>query len=211
MYKFDDRNIVFVAGIHGDEQMPVKALRENNTPFILGNPEAYERSLRFINFDLNSSFGTKDEGQELIRASEILKEIGENDLVVDFHSTTAVTSPFIIIVDEKMLPFATRIGLLNVVIMKYNIKHGRALINYRKGVSVEVGNHNSKESYNNTLQIVNNVRSGQKFPIKVFEVYGKITEPGKYINFQEHPGGFIPVLAGEAAYDFYGLKARRIS
>jgi hypothetical protein len=42
----------------------------------------------------------------------------------------------------------------------------------------------------------------------VYEVYEEISEEGLYKNFIMHEKGFIPVLAGETSYDFYGLKAR---
>jgi len=203
------QNVVFVAGIHGNEQMPVKALSENNIQFILGNPKAYEQAIRFIEDDLNSIFGINNNTYESRRALEVLKEIESSDLVVDFHTTSATTEPFAIVVDEKMISFAEKTGLKYVVIMKHNIKEGHALINYRNGISVEVGNHNDKNTYQTTLQIIENIRAGKKHPAQAYEVYDKITEPGDYINFQKHTGGFIPILAGEASYDFYGLKARK--
>ncbi len=202
------RNIVFVAGLHGNEQMPVKALRENKVPFVLGNPKAYKKDVRFIERDLNASFGIRNAKYESQRASEILKEIDKKDVVVDFHSTTAITVPFVIIVDEKMIPLAETAGLRNVVLMRHNIKKGHALINYRKGISIETGNHSSQKSHKVTLKVVKNILAGKKHPIRIFEVYGKILKPGRYHNFKKHSDGFIPVLAGEEAYDFYGLKAR---
>jgi len=203
------RNIIFVAGIHGNEQIPVKALSENGIQFILGNPNAYEQNVRYTEEDLNSVFGINNNTYESKRASEILKEIDESDLVVDFHTTSATTEPFAIVVDEKMISFAKMTSLKYVVVMKHNIKEGNALINYRNGISIEAGNHNDKNSYLTTLQIVNNIRADKKHPTIVYEVYDKITQPGEYINFQKHKEGFIPILAGEVSYDFYGLKAKK--
>lgn len=203
------QNITFVAGIHGNEQMPVKALSENNIQFILGNPSAYDKNTRFIEHDLNKVFGISNDAYESRRALEILKEIDKCDLVVDFHTTSTTTEPFAIVVDEEMISFAETTSLKYVVVMKYNIKKGGALINYRKGISIETGKHNDKNSYKTTLQVVKNIRIGKKYPIQIYEVYDKIIQPGEYINFQKHKKGFIPVLAGESSYDFYGLKARK--
>lgn len=188
--------------------MPVKTLSENNIEFILGNPEAYQQNIRFLEEDLNATFGVSNNTYESMRAAEILKEINQNDLVVDLHTTTAITPAFAIIVDEKMIPLARQTGLEHVVIMKHNIKKEHALINYRDGISIETGNHNDRASYNRTLEIIKNIKTGKEFPIKIYEVYEKITKPGEYINFKEHPDGFIPILAGEISYNFYGLKAR---
>ena len=44
----------------------------------------------------------------------------------------------------------------------------------------------------------------------IFRVIGIISEPGKYRNFKKTDQGFYPVLAGEKAYDFYGLKAVKV-
>lgn len=47
--------------------------------------------------------------------------------------------------------------------------------------------------------------------VKVYEVYQKIYQKiyqkRKYVNFRKY-GDFYPVLAGEKAYKFLGLKAR---
>lgn len=203
-------NIIFVAGIHGNEQMPVRALTKNNIPFIIGNLRAKKKNIRFIDNDLNASFGLKARGYEPQRAKEILKQIKTKDLVVDFHTTTAKTPPFVIIVDKKMLKFAASTGLKRVVLMKHNIKNKHALINYRQGISVETGNHNSKKSFDTTLRIVKNVNVKKQHNIELYEVYDKILKPGIYKNFKQHRDGFFPVLAGEKAYNFYGLKAKKI-
>jgi hypothetical protein len=109
-----------------------------------------------------------------------------------------------------MIPLAAKTGLEYVVIMRHNIKNGHSLINYHDGISIESGRHDTKESYDMTLRIVENIQSAKARPIKIYEVYEKITKPGEYVNFVEHPDGFIPILAGEKAYDFYGLKAKRV-
>lgn len=211
--KIKKQKIIFVAGLHGNEQMPVKALEENSTPFVLGSPLARKQNVRFTERDLNASFGVMDGSYETKRAEEILKEIDENDFVVDFHTTEKEPTPFVIIVDEKMIEFAKQTGLAHMVIMKHNIKQGHALINYRNGISVEAGTHTSRESYDTTLQIVKNIQAGEKHPIILYEVYDEINHPGNYKNFKMHDDGFIPVLANEPAYEregLFGLKARKI-
>ena len=210
MDSINERTIIFVAGLHGNEQAPVKALKDNSIEFILGNPKAYQENKRFTEYDLNAAFGLESNSYEKSRAEEILKELDRDSLVVDFHTTGAETEPFAIVVDEKMIPLAARTGLKHIVIMRLNIKEGHALINYRDGISVESGRHDAKTSYETTLKIIKNIRGSKTYPAQVYEVYGRITKPGTYINFQEHPDSFIPVLAGEPLYDFYGLKARMV-
>ncbi len=206
----NSQNIILVAGLHGNERAPVRAFSENNISFILGNPIAYESNARFTEQDLNASFGVSNKTYESRRAAEILEEIAADKMVIDFHTTAADTPPFAIVVDNGMISLAEMTGLEHVVVMKFNIKNGHALINYRDGISVEAGRHDDPGSYQTALRVAENIKSGKKFPLKVYEVYGKIEEPGEYSNFSEHPDGFVPVLAGETSYDFYGLKAKRI-
>lgn len=199
--------------MHGNERMPVEALAERGIPFILGNPLAYEKNIRFTERDLNASFGIARKDYECIRAKEILNEINENALVVDFHTTASEVHPFVIVVDEEMVSLAKRTGLERVVIMRHNIKKGHALINYRKGISVEAGIHRDRRSHQITLGVVQNVRGKKGCPVVLYEVYDEIKEPGDYKNFQMYTGGFIPILSNEPEYEsqgLFGLKARRL-
>lgn len=213
MDKAVSQKIVFVAGLHGNETASIKALTENNINFILGNPRAYEQNLRFTEKDLNASFGLPDDSYESRRAKEILEEIDKDALVVDFHTTGKEDRPFVIIVDKKMISLAKRTGIQRVVMMKHNIKKGHALINYRGGVSVETGTYQSEKSYQTTLMVVENILSGKKHPITLYEVYDEIREAGNYKNFKIHKNGFIPILANEPEYEqqgLFGLKARKL-
>ena len=147
------------------------------------------------------------------RGDEILNQLQleQPDYVLDFHTTSAKTPPFAIITDPKMLNFAKTLGLNHIILMKHNIKAGHALINHYNGVSVEAGTHNSPEAFENVIRIVNSATKGEKHTAILYEVYGLIETPGKYINFVKHSDNFIPILAGERAYDFYGLKARIVN
>ncbi len=213
MDKMLKQKIIFVAGLHGNEVASVKALAENNIDFILGNPRAYEQNVRFTEKDLNASFGLQNDSYESRRAVEILGEINQDALVVDFHTTGKEARPFVIIVDEKMISLAERTGLLDVVMMKHNIKKGHALINYRNGISVEAGLYRSEKSYRTTLEVVKNVQDKKKHPIALYEVYDEIKKRGKYENFKMHKDGFIPILANEPEYErrgLFGLKAKKL-
>jgi hypothetical protein len=205
------KKITYTAGLHGNEYMPVLALSSHKMEFLVGNPRALARGVRYCDRDLNASFGTQKQNYESKRAATLLRLIPKQSRVVDFHTSEGANHPFVIIVDTAMLPFARTLGVKRIVYMKHNIKGGRALINYRQGVSVEVGRHHEPQSFDRTIRIVQNVKSGRRLGRpQLYEVYGKITKPGRYINFSKHRDGFIPVLSGEPAYTFYGLKARRV-
>jgi hypothetical protein len=203
--------MIYVTAIHGDEYIPTVCLAHNGYPQIIANVEALCLGKRCVDKDLNKVFGCSGKSYEERRARQILKLIPRTAKVIDLHTMSAKSDPFAIIVDLKMLPLALTTGMKHIVYMKYNIKESHALINYRSGISVEVGNHNTWESYKNTLKVLKNLQKGKKFKAGVYEVYGIIKRKVKYENFKPCPAGFIPVFAGEKAYSIIGLKSRRIS
>lgn len=208
--ELNGRAIRIVAGQHGNEKSPVRALESRGMDFIVGNPKAREGNVRFLNQDLNASYGTANDSHESMRAQEILREIPESDVVIDFHTTSAEGPPFVILMDVALLPLAERTGLKHAVLMTHNIKKGHALINARDGIAVEISGYDTQESFDTTLTVLDNLESGGVSPLELYEVYDLITEPGEYENFVECKDGFYPVLVGEESYDFIGLKARKL-
>jgi len=206
------KNILFVTGMHGNEVIPVFALASQEIPQIVANPKALSLGKRFLDRDLNSSFGIKGDGYEIKRAKEMLGFIPKNSLVVDLHTFSAGSEPFVVIVDKKMIKFACQTGLKRIVLMEHNIKKGNALINHRNGISVEVGNHKNYKSFFTALRVVDKIKAGkaESKGVNLYSVFGIIKKRGKYVNFKQHKDGFIPVLAGEKAYNFYGLKAKKL-
>lgn len=205
-------NYTFVTGVHGNERIPILALASMGINQTIANPRALAYNKRYIDHDLNMSFGVKGSGYEYKRAAQLSNELPKNDVIIDLHTFSTNSEPFAIVVEEKMIEVACQLGINHVVYMEYNIKQGHALIDHRNGVSVEVGNHSDPKSFDNTIRMVKNLQS-KKFRSKVFfyKVIGLIDKPGAYVNFELHEKGYFPVLAGENAYDFYGLKAIRYS
>lgn len=204
------KNITFVTALHGDEIVPVLALNEMGVKHVIGNPKAFIERKRFIDADLNSSFGKESRDYESKRANEILQLIKPEQLVIDLHTFTNPSPTFVIIVDLEMLPLAKKVGIPRVVYMKHNIKAGGALINHRRGLSIEVGQNTQEESYFQTKNVVDSLKSKKDRKIDLYEVYGIIEEPGTYKNFEMHSSGFIPILAGKSSYKHFGLKANKI-
>jgi len=204
--------VQFITGLHGNEYMPTLAIASLGTKQIIGNPKALAAGKRYIDADLNSVFGLNGEGYEHQRAKELLASIDKHISIIDFHTFSAESEPFVIFVDTNCLSLAKKTGIRKLVYMKKNFKNGRALINFIPGVSVEVGSHNSSLSFDRTIQVVKNVdmdiESDEEF--EVYEVYDILTQPGEYKNFQKFDDDFFPVLSGPNPYDFYGLKARLI-
>ncbi len=209
------QKIQFVTAVHGNEIMPTLALASEGIEQIVGNPAAVAKGVRFIEKDLNASFGAGGNTIEEKRARELDSLIDKKRLVIDIHTFSCVSEPFAIVVDLDMMPLASSLGVKHVVYMKHNIKGGHSLINHHPGVSVEVGSHNDPKSFEITKNVVKKVIKDGIKPdkVKIYEVFGRIEEKGEYINFEEK-NGFVPVLYGERAYDsagFYGLKAREIT
>ena len=93
--------IALVGGTHGNEPVGIEVMKyfketsetfENQFKCFWGNPKAYELKRRYVDFDLNRSFGknTKTHGYEKQRAEELTKEIqGYFDFCIDLHTTTS--------------------------------------------------------------------------------------------------------------------------
>lgn len=203
--------MVFTTALHGNEPIPVYALASLGVDQVICNTQALVLGKRFIEKDLNHSFGTNGNSLEEKRAQELLKIIPESETVVDLHSMSAISDPFAIIIDPKMIPLAATTGLKHVVLMSHNIKSGHSLIDHRRGISIEVGLHQDPQTYNFTKTIYQNIKAGKSHPFTLYEVYGVIEKEGEYQNFTMHKDGFIPVLAGEKAYNIPGLKSKIIT
>ncbi len=204
----------FVTAVHGNEPMPTLALASVGITQIIGNPRALARGVRYVDRDLNASFGMRGSSYEEERARELSKLLAPAKLVVDLHTFPCQSDPFAIVVDLEMLPLATQLGLKHVVYMKYNIKGGHALINHHRGVSVEVGNHNDPLAFERTVKIARRLESESRAgKVRVYEVTGRIEQKSDYHNFVEK-NGIVPILYGDETYrDYgcYGLAAREIT
>lgn len=105
------KKILFIAATHGDEGFSVDIMRQVSKQYpknvfgydwIVGNPKAYARGVRFIDTDLNRSAPgfSKSPNYETRRAKEIVELSREYEYVIDIHGTisdlgivTIVTNP----------------------------------------------------------------------------------------------------------------------
>jgi len=205
-----DNMPVLVTALHGNEPVPMYALVSLGLPVVPGNLQALVYGKRFTEQDLNASFGCEGDTYEEIRAREILKEIPGDARVVDFHTFSCESPPFSIITDMKMLELAACLGIRRVVYMKHNIKAGRSLCDHRDTVAVEAGKHDAMDSFTTTQDIARRLlRQEAPGQIELYEAYDIIEAPNPaHRNFEAHEDGFVPVLAGESAYEHGGLKTR---
>ena len=104
------KRLLIVSGTHGNEINPIWAVdkfkkligfncKDRNLEFILGNPEAYKRGLRYIDIDLNRSFNVNKTSAnqnlyEIERAEYLLRNFGIKGsqpchIAIDLHTTTS--------------------------------------------------------------------------------------------------------------------------
>lgn len=92
--------ILAIISTHGDELLGPKLLAYmldkrsellNQIEFVVANPRAYAQNVRYVESDLNRSYGLNLDTYEAQRAKLITERIRllQPELVLDFHTTTA--------------------------------------------------------------------------------------------------------------------------
>ena len=155
--------IGIVGLVHGDEVCGRKMLDElassklnpkGTIKLIYANLEAGKKNTRWIDGNLNRVFpGNKDGNIEERTAYELCKHLAGCDYVLDIHSTSYPTEPFIISVkdDLEFDELASFTGLNKYVIMIDKMASGGSLIDEvarsgGKGISFESGIHEDENS-----------------------------------------------------------------
>ncbi len=204
--------IVFVAGIHGNEKAPVDALSRLNVPFMMGNPQALSKNVRYIDEDLNRTFGKRGVTYERQRAKELLEGISQDVYVVDLHTASTVSEPFAIITDSKIIPFASVVGIKKVILFPASSRFiSNSLIHKRSGIVVECGNHTDDQGvYKVVHKVFRNCQRGRRHTIKVYEVVSRSKSPSTRIDFRRTTNGLYPVLSGAKSHKG-GYLARLIT
>ena len=94
--------IAIIGGTHGNEFVGIEVMKNfkkihyahsiHDYECFLGNPRAYEQKKRFVDSDLNRSFGVngKSQGYETQRSEELTQLIsGKFEFLIDLHTTTS--------------------------------------------------------------------------------------------------------------------------
>lgn len=147
--------VTFVACMHGNEKTGLQILeRLRKQPIIRGtvrlvvaNPKAVFINKRFIARDLNRCFPGRENGVlEEQLAYQLRARLSDSDFLVDLHTTTAQTPPFIITRQREGLvkDLIEATGVKRVVIRP---KSGSALIDYvATGIGIELGPHDTSQT-----------------------------------------------------------------
>ena len=128
------KKIIIVSGPHGNEINPiwaVKKFRDQNSSidrhieykYILGNPKAYKKGIRYVDTDLNRSFGLLNKSTnrnlyEVKRANSLVDQYGMNGLepcqiAIDLHTTTANMGTSIVMYGRRIKDFCLAALLQN--------------------------------------------------------------------------------------------------
>jgi len=168
---------LYITYTHGDEHPPYEIPNA-----LVANPLAKERNVRYIETDLNRSFGVMTPiSYEEKRAVELDEVLTDYDLVVDIHRTTAQTKFCGIVTKSDDAVYALPYGVSAVVLVE-NIQN--SLISRAKhGIALE---------YPYTYSL----HTGS---IPLYRVKEFVTAEPHWIDFEETEQG-IPYLVNEKAY-----------
>tara|TARA_Y100001933_G_C18993721_1_gene561612 strand:- start:446 stop:1345 length:900 start_codon:yes stop_codon:yes gene_type:complete len=155
-----------ISGTHGNEINPIWAVKKFqnlfladckncNLEFILGNPKAYEKKLRYIDVDLNRSFNIKKSEHnkyfyEIERSKFLvnqygLKGINPFQVAIDLHTTTSNMGTSIVLYGRREKDFClagllqSKFGLPIYLHEKDNNQVGFLVEAWPCGLVIEIG------------------------------------------------------------------------
>lgn len=228
-------NILLLGSQHGNELLGQKLYKyiNNKAPSLLpyvtykvGNPRAHKQNIRYIDTDLNRSYGMIKQTYESRRAKYLLRYINSNnfDLILDLHTTTCNQKPCFITpnISELHSNFIASSHINTVVQMKQEIAQVSLIGVCDKAISVEVNKDEVTDEFlanfcedlqnyinqnfihtNNTLFVIDDFLAKKELPE---------AEVSKLRNFKKSSQGFYPILVGENSYkkqtNYLGFKAQ---
>jgi len=229
--------LAVVCCLHGNEPYGLEVVKRlpASVQYFIGNENALEKNVRFIDVDLNRCFPGDPEGNyEERRAVYLVSKLKDFDYIIDLHSTSNECPIFGIVtrINKNKIFLAESLGLNKLVLMPRRVAKGKALIDYVKcGISLEVGPHNRKENSEEILSAIRNLLNNptQNKELEIFIAGNEIRKEGERViiqNFQEIKKGelimdgnkkqyadedFIAILVNEAAYkNILCIKAKRM-
>ena len=223
--------ILIIGATHGNELLGLKfynfLLEERSVllehiNFIIGNPRAYAKNVRYVDADLNRCYNTSDASYESMRAQHVAEYIRLNkfDIVLDMHTTNCVQEPSVIISSMKgdsSRRFLRASHVKNVVIMP---KGNDIVSHIHNSVAYEIRNVDVTRQMLEAIEqdIERFVDSISLHASKtMYEVNGKIVKAEiseddalTLENFKMSKLGYIPFLTGNNSYrsqtNYLGFK-----
>ena len=158
--------LLIVSGTHGNEINPIWAVNKfrnlrnsnsynENLKFIIGNPKACEKGVRYIDVDLNRSFNTNkmninNKCYELDRSEFLLNKYGNESsggcqIAIDLHTTTSCMGTSIVMYGRREKDFCLaallqhKFGLPIYLHEKDNNQNGFLVEAWPCGLVIEIG------------------------------------------------------------------------
>jgi succinylglutamate desuccinylase len=227
------KDVLIVVCLHGNEPFGLEVQKEleHEFDFLIGNPEALKKKVRFLETDLNRSFPGSEEGSiEEKRAIEIVQIAKKYTLIIDLHSTTSETELFAITTQltDEIKNLTQQMNIPKLVHISAEIGKNKSLLDHVPlGISLEVGPHDRKENAKETVEAIRSLfkATTENKDLEIFEVFDTVKGTGTpdITNFKEvkkgervsnetaAPYNFYPIMAGEASYKgVLSLAARKI-
>lgn len=227
--------ILLVASQHGNEYLGEKLYGHihahhqdlmDHIEFVLANPEARAKKVRYLASDMNRSYNGNQVTHEEQLATALLAKIrkGHYDLVLDLH-TTACKQPDSLImasINAKNRRFLGASSTQHLIIMEKKIASTALNGVVPESVSIEVNQDISDATLESLCDdiarfIADEQSRVQKFVYKASLLRKdeiKRSQLAKLRNFERSDLGFYPILVGESSYqkqgyDYLGFKATK--
>lgn len=227
--------ILLVASQHGNEYLGEKLYKHIQTKraellkhieFVLANPEARAKRVRYLASDMNRSYNGNQVTHEEQLASALLDKIrsGKYDLVLDLHTTACEQPDSLILasINSKNRRFLNASSMQHFVIMEKKIASTALNGVVPESVSVEVNQDITEMDLESLCRdidrfIDDSPSKAQKFIYKASPLSKGEMDPEQLAglrNFELSSQGFYPILVGESSYqkhgyDYVGFKATK--
>lgn len=211
------KKILLVGSQHGDELLGVHLFEHIKlrypellpyVDYVCANPVAFDKKVRFIESDMNRSFGKEGATHEEQEATKLLEYINEttHDYIIDCHTTTTKVGLCFIVPDlgkaRRKLISKTN-AIKNIVVLPADITDNSLIGKTDNSISIECYKHLGAQE--DTLELLADWISNLVIDKKVEPVMRSIFAVKNYIkesldeplvNFEEARNGLVPVLVG---------------
>ncbi len=170
-------HVVIVGGTHGNEPGGVKAivdlhrffgsgkvrLNRGKISFLLGNPNAYEKDIRYIDYDLNRHFNKREassvEGRRALEIKRFLKDNDDIEALLDLHSVSIGDFRLLVYTknDTDKIEYAMKVSAIPLHFVFHPAHMPGTLIEAAsthgiRGLIVECGNHYAAQAVETARQ-----------------------------------------------------------
>lgn len=208
------KNILFIVATHGDEgfSIPVvkKLAKEFNLDWVIGNPKAQTKNIRFVEADLNRSGpGSKSSAvYEERRSYDLIRLAKKYKTIVDLHGTVGNTGIFVIVTNPSWenIELTKQFNIKNVVLWPGLKPTGPLTQFIPNSIEIECGQKKDPETANKLERILRKYLSGYvpKLKQNFFIVNGAFTKRSsklmkEFTKFRYKNISFYPLMAGQYA------------